>query len=123
MGTLRSQAHIAEYATLRTNIFNEYFENRKYLLESYLHSIARIFEKDAVKASEFLGAFLGKYLELISEEQTYFRKQFTSDEDFKQKFQVFRRENEYDVLVKRIRPWIVGCVEIEELCRCVDIFS
>lgn len=68
MGTLRSQAHIAEYATLRTNIFNEYFENRKYLLESYLHSIARIFEKDAVKASEFLGAFLCKYLELISEE-------------------------------------------------------
>ena len=82
MDTLRSQSHIAEYAKLRNDIFAEYFENRKYLLESYLHSLARIFEKDAVKASEFLGAFLAKYLELISEEQNYFKKQFPSEEDF-----------------------------------------
>lgn len=41
-------------------------------MESYLHSIARIFDKDAVKANEFLGAFLAKYLELISEEKAYF---------------------------------------------------
>jgi len=76
-----------------------------------------------VKANEFLGAFLAKYLELISLEQAYFKKQFKAEEDFTQKFEVFRRENEYDMLVKRIRPWIVGCVEIEELCRCIDIFS
>ena len=107
---------------MRSSIFAEYFENRKYLLESYLHSLARIFEKDAVRASEFLGAFIGKYLELISLEQVYFRQQFTAKQDFTQKFSVFRRENEYDMLVKRIRPWIVGCVEIEELCRCIDIF-
>ena len=85
--------------------------------------MARIFENDAIRASEFLGAFIGKYLELISLEQGYFRAQFTADEDFTQKFQVFRRESEYDMLVKRIRPWIVGCNEIEELCRCIDIFQ
>ena len=68
MGVLRTHSNIAEYATLRNSIFNEYFENRKYLLECYLVSIARIFEKDAVKAHEFLGGFLAKYLELISEE-------------------------------------------------------
>lgn len=27
------------------------------------------------------------------------------------------------MLIKRIRPWIVGCVEIEELCRSIDIFQ
>ena len=81
MGTLRNNTHIAEYAQLRSAIFNEYFENRKYLLECYLHSIASILEKDAVKASEFLGAFLAKYLQLISEEQEYFEKQFLSKED------------------------------------------
>ena len=66
MSALRSQSHIAEYAQLRSSIYAEYFENRKYLLESYLISLSRIFENDAVRASEFLGAFLGKYLELIS---------------------------------------------------------
>ena len=65
---LRSHQSIAEYAQLRTAIFNEYFESRKYLLESYLHAIGRIFERDAIKASEFIGAFLAKYLELISSE-------------------------------------------------------
>ena len=68
MGALREHSTIAEYAQLRSQIFNEYFENRKYLLECYLHSIEGIFQKDAVRADEFLGAFLGKYLELISEE-------------------------------------------------------
>ena len=68
LGALRKESHIAEYASLRTNIFYEYFESRKYLLESYLHAVARIFEKDAVRANEFLGAFLAKYLELISQE-------------------------------------------------------
>ena len=72
MATLRKHQNIAEYAQLRTNIFNEYFESRKYLLECYLHAIARIFEKDAVKSHEFMGAFLAKYLELISDEQAYF---------------------------------------------------
>ena len=57
---------------MRTAIFYEYFENRKYLLECYLHALARIFEKDAVKAHEFLGAFLAKYLELASLESSYF---------------------------------------------------
>ena len=81
MNALRSNSHIAEYAQLRTAIYYEYFENRKYLLECYLHAIARIFENDAVKASEFIGAFLAKYLELISLEQNYFIKQFKSSED------------------------------------------
>ena len=70
-----------------------------------------------------MGAFLAKYLELISDEQAYFQRQFVSDEDLKQKFEVFRRENEYEMLAKRIRPWIVGCVEIDELCICVDVFN
>lgn len=92
-------------------------------MESYLHSIARIFDKDAVKANEFLGAFLAKYLEVISEERAYFALQFNSKDDLKQKFDVFRRENEYEMLGKRIRPWIVGCTEIEELCHCIDVFN
>ena len=44
-------------------------------------------------------------------------------EDLAQKFEVFRRENEYEMLGKRIRPWIVGCIEIDELCRCIDVFA
>lgn len=27
------------------------------------------------------------------------------------------------MLGKRIRPWIVGCTEIEELCLCIDVFN
>lgn len=76
-----------------------------------------------MQANEFLGAFLAKYLELISEEQSYFKRQFSSNEDLTQKFDVFRRENEYEMLAKRIRPWIVGCIEIDELCRCIDVFN
>ena len=25
------------------------------------------------------------------------------------------------MIVKRMRPWIVGCVEIKELCNCIDV--
>ena len=46
-----------------------------------MHALARIFEKDAVKAHEFLGAFLAKYLELASLEQIYFQKQFEHSDD------------------------------------------
>lgn len=88
-----------------------------------MHALARIFEKDAVKAHEFLGAFLAKYLELASLEQTYFQKQFVSSEDLSQKFDVFRRENEYEMIGKRVRPWIVGLSEIDELVKCIDVFN
>ena len=91
-------------------------------MESYLHAVGRIYERDAIKASEFISNFLSTYLELISAEQDYFVKQFSAPEDLAQKFNVFRRENEYEMLGKRIRPWIVGCVEIDELCKCIDVF-
>ena len=68
MFLLCKECHIAEYATLRNALFYEYFENRMYLLEQYLHALGRIFEADGVAAGEFLGAFLAKYLRLISDE-------------------------------------------------------
>ena len=68
MALLCKECHIAEYATLRNALFYEYFENRMYLLEQYLHALGRIFENDGVAAGEFLGAFLAKYLRLISDE-------------------------------------------------------
>ena len=69
-----------------------------YLLEQYLHALTRIFEADGVKASEFLGALLAKYLRLISDEHKYFATQFTSQEDSNQKWSTFRRESEYDMI-------------------------
>ena len=94
-----------------------------YLLEQYLHAITRIFETDGVSASEFLGAFLAKFLRLISDEQTYFVAQFGSSEDFNSKWVVFRRENEYDMIQKRIRPWILGTSDITEVCECIDTLN
>jgi hypothetical protein len=44
--------------------------------------VARIFEKDAVNVSEFVGAFLSMYLKLLSEETTYFNQQFPDEEVF-----------------------------------------
>ena len=44
-------------------------------------------------------------------------------EDLNQKFDVFRRENEYEMLGKRVRPWIVGLSEIDELVKCIDVFN
>ena len=98
MALLSRECHIAEYASLRNQLFYEYFENRMYLLEQYLHAITRIFESDGVTASEFLGVFLAKFLRLISDEQNYFVAQFGSPEDFSSKWVVFRRENEYDMI-------------------------
>ena len=72
MALLCRECHIAEYATLRNALFYEYFENRMYLMEQYLHALTRIFEADGVQANDFLGAFLAKYLRLISDEQKYF---------------------------------------------------
>ena len=123
MSLLCRECHIAEYASLRNALFNEYFENRMYLLETYLHALGRTFEADGVTASEFLGAFLAKYLRLISDEQKYFTTQFNSQEDYIQKWQVFRRENEYDIIQKRIRPWILGCIEIKEVCQSIDVLN
>ena len=82
MALLCKECHIAEYAALRNALFYEYFESRMYLLEQYLHALARIFENDGVRAGEFLGAFLAKYLRLISDEQKYFTAQFNTQEDF-----------------------------------------
>ena len=72
MTLLSRECHIADYASLRNQIFSEYFENRMYLLEQYLHAITCIFEADGVTASEFLGVFSAKFLKLISDEQNYF---------------------------------------------------
>jgi hypothetical protein len=27
------------------------------------------------------------------------------------------------MIVKRMRPWIVGCVDINELCFCIDVLT
>jgi hypothetical protein len=38
-------SHISEYASLKSQLFEEYFDNRKYLLEVYLDAIASAYDK------------------------------------------------------------------------------
>jgi len=88
------------------------------LLEVYLDAVTKIFEADAVTATEFVAAFIGKYLSILKREKKYFID-LMSDHDLT-KFDTFRRDNEFDLLSKRIRPWIVGCNDFADLCRSID---
>lgn len=116
---LSNHKHIAEYSLVRNQIFEEYFiEHRKYLLEIYLDVIAKIYETDAVKAHEFITAFIGKYLAVVRRERQYFTSLMS--ETNLSRFEAFRRENEFDLLSKRIRPWIVGCTDFQDLCMSID---
>ena len=80
--------------------------------------IAKIFETDAVKAHEFITAFIGKYLAVVRRERQYFIN-LMSEENLPL-FEAFRRENEFDLLSKRVRPWIVGCTDFHDLCMSID---
>ena len=57
-------SYISEYASLKSQLFEEYFDNRKYLLEVYLDAVANAYDKQ-VKSHEFAAAFIGKYLDII----------------------------------------------------------
>jgi hypothetical protein len=107
--------HITEYAEVRSQIFEEYFmDHRMYLLELYLNAITKIFELDEIPAYEFVDKFMTKYLAMMTREKQYFIDLMGIDNIVK--FENFRRENEFDLLSKRVRPWIVGCTDFKDLC-------
>jgi len=43
-GFLDKFSHISEYASLKHQIYEEYFDNRKYLLEVYLDAVANAYD-------------------------------------------------------------------------------
>lgn len=61
---LHKKCNILEYSQLRNNIYAEYFDNRKYLLEQYLDGISYTYNAK-VRVHEFLAAFLAKYNDII----------------------------------------------------------
>jgi hypothetical protein len=56
---------------------------------------------------------------VIKLEEAYFDKQFS----YKDRFDQFRRENEYDIIQKRLRPHIVGCGDLKALCQSIDLLN
>lgn len=61
-----------DFAKVRSQFFNEYFGNRKYLIEVYLDAVASAYREHAVDTDEFAAAFLGKFIEVLRQERRYF---------------------------------------------------
>lgn len=81
MTCLNGYKGIQEYSSLRTAIYSEYFDNRKYLLEQYLDGISFTYNAQ-VRCHEFLAAFIAKYCDIALQERTYFGKVFPAcDQD------------------------------------------
>ncbi len=50
-------------------------------------------------------------------EEAYFLRLFSN----KDRFDQFRREHEYDIILhKRMRPHIIGCGDLQSLCASID---
>jgi hypothetical protein len=67
----------------------------------------------------YVKIYLEKYVDLIKEEEKYYHMQFGN----KDKFSNFRREFEFDIISKRLRPKIIACSEFTQICSSIDILS
>jgi hypothetical protein len=68
---LHDRCNVLEYSHQRNQIYAEYFDNRKYLLEQYLDGISFTYNAK-VRVHEFLAAFLAKFNDIMQMESDYF---------------------------------------------------
>ncbi|CDW76946.1 UNKNOWN [Stylonychia lemnae] len=98
-------------------IYEEYFDHRLYLIEQYLECIARIMDGLGIQTVfQYMVKYLEKFIEVFNLEQVYFERQFSKSERFSQ----FRSENEYDLINKKLKPYIVYSVDVINLCDAID---
>lgn len=70
---LHHKCNVFEYSQQRNQIYAEYFDNRKYLLEQYLDGISFTYNAK-VRVHEFLAAFLAKFNDIVQMESDYFKR-------------------------------------------------
>jgi hypothetical protein len=108
LACLQKNSHILEYSLIRNQIYSEYFDTRKYFLDTYLDAISNAYVAQ-VGVNEFLAAFIGKYIDIIAKEQSYFDMCFPEVD--RPKFGKFLSDFEFTMLSARIRTWVVKCVD------------
>ena len=107
-----------DYYNFCEKIYDEYFDHRLYLMEQYLDSVGRIIEDmGVVKVFAFMVKYLEKFTFLMNLEHEYYMRSFSNQERFDQ----FRKENEYDLIFKKIRPFIISCPDFGILCNAIDV--
>jgi hypothetical protein len=60
--------------------------------------------------------FLEKYLDIMKAEKEYFELKFGNID----KFNNIRREHEYDMLNKYLRPRSIACNAFPQICSAID---
>ena len=103
---------------LHSNIYAEYFDNRKYLLNQYFDGLCFKFNALAsIKLDQILAEFIVKYLDVLEHEEDYFKAQFELSDIAK--FDVFIEQ--CDFLRERLSPYISRAVDFTEVAKSIDI--
>eukprot|EP00347_Sterkiella_histriomuscorum_P013080 403366099 len=102
-------------------IYEEYFDHRLYLIEQYSDCVGRIIvETIPIKSLfQYMVKFMELFTNLFQMEQEYFMRQFSNKERFNQ----FRKENEYDLINKKLRPYIIYSNDVINLCDAIDLLQ
>jgi hypothetical protein len=54
---------------------------------------------------KYLEEYIGIYVKMIGKEEEYYKMQFNNDD----KFKMFRKEYEFDLINKQLRPKFIAC--------------
>ena len=73
---------MGDYYEFVSKIYDEYFDNRAYLIEQYLDALSRILETTNYTLHEYVTIFLSRYLSLMKNEKDYFDQQFGNQDKF-----------------------------------------
>ena len=115
---LHVNKRIPEFHMLHSNIFAEYFDNRKYLLNQYFDGLCFKFNAlSAIKLDQIMAEFIVKYLNVLEHEEDYFKAQFSTADI--QKFDIFIEQS--DFLRERLSPYISKAVDFSEIAKSIDI--
>jgi hypothetical protein len=104
--------------SLEARVFaGEYFDQRLYLLELYLDHVQRSLQQSTALETFVRGFLSSGYGPLIAREEANFGEWF----GLLGRFSQFVRDCEGEHLLhKRLRPLVIACGDIKELCQVVD---
>lgn len=107
---------MGEYYEFLSIIYDEYFDNRAYLLDLYIVAFTQIIDQQNLTLDQYIISFLSAYGLIIKQEEEYFELQFGGV----QKFKMFRRDYELHLINQYICPKIAQCQDFMLLCKAID---